>query len=177
MSLLFRRGERGRGGLSALALLPLLAGCGFTPLYAEHGVGPSLQSVAVETPEHSRTGYFLRQALDDELGRDREAAPLYRLTTTISENRFPLGVRVNNVASRYEVDLSVTWRLLDAGTGAQLTAGVTPVRVSYASADPPYAGVAAEQDGVERAAKEAAWRMSLQVARWLAAHPRTPTAG
>ena len=158
--------------LAPLALLPLLAACGFTPLYARNGVGPSLQSVAVETPEHSRTAYFLRQQLDDELGRDREAAPLYRLTVTLTENRFPLGVRINNVASRYEVDLAVTWRLLDKGTGKQLTAGVTPVRVSYASADPPYAGVAAEQDGIERACREAAVRMRQEVARWLAAHPR-----
>ncbi len=161
----------------ALALSPLvLAGCGFTPLYAAHGVGPSLQSVAVETPGHSRTAYFLRQSLDDELGRDRDAVPLYRLTLTVIENRFPLGVRVNNVASRYEVDMTVNWKLLDAGSGKQLTAGVTPVRVSYASADPPYAGVAAEQDGVERAAKEAAVRMRQEVARWLAAHPQ-PAAG
>ena len=162
----------------ALALAPLLAGCGFTPLYAEHGVGPALQQVAVETPEHSRTAYFLRQALEDELGLDRGAAPIYRLTTTLRENRFPLGVRVNNVASRYEVDLTVTWRLLEAGTGKQLTAGITSSRVSYASADPPYAGVAAEQDGVERAAKEAAWRMRQEVARWLGAHPQpAPEAG
>lgn len=161
-----------RRAAALLPLLPLLAGCGFTPLYAQNGVGASLQSVAVETPGHSRTAYFLRQSLDDELGRDREAAPLYRLTTTVTENRFPLGVRINNVASRYEVDLTVVWRLLDAGTGAQLTAGVTPVRVSYASADPPYAGVAAEEDGIERAAREAAVRMRQQVARWLAAHPR-----
>ena len=144
--------------------------------HAEHGVGPSLQAVAVETPGHSRTAYFLRQALDDELGRQRDAAALYRLTTVITENRFPLGVRVNNVASRYEVDLSVTWRLLDAESGKQLTAGVTSSRVSYASADPPYAGVAAEQDGVARAAKEAAWRMRQEVARWLAAHPRADAA-
>ena len=70
----------------------------------------------------------------------------------------------------------MTWRLLDAGSSKQLTAGVTPVRVSYASADPPYAGVAAEADGVERAAKEAAWRMRQSVARWLAAHPRKDAA-
>lgn len=158
--------------LAFLPLLPLLAACGFTPLYAKTGVGPSLQAVAVETPEHSRTAYFLRQQLDDEMGRDREAPPLYRLSLTVTENRFPLGVRINNVASRYEVDMTVTWRLLDKANGKQLTAGVTPVRVSYASADPPYAGVAAEQDGVERAAREAAVRMRQEVARWLAAHPR-----
>ena len=158
--------------IAPLALLLPLAACGFTPLYAQNGVGLSLQSVAVETPDHSRAGYFLRQQLDDELGRDREAAPLYRLSLTVSENRFPLGVRINNVASRYEVDLTVTWRLLDKASGKQLTAGVTPMRVSYASADPPYAGVAAEQDGVERACREAAVRMRQEVARWLAAHPR-----
>ena len=162
--------------LAPLALLPLLAGCGFTPLYGEAGVGPSLQAVAIETPGHSRTAYFLREQLDDELGRDRGAAPIYRLTVDVQENRFPLGVRVNNVASRYEINLTVRWTLRDAGTSATLTQGVTPVRISYASADPPYAGVAAQQDGVERAAREAAVRLRQQVARWLAAHPR-PAAG
>ncbi len=153
-------------------LLPLLAGCGFTPLYAEGPIGTSLRAVAIETADHSRTGYFLRQQLDDEFGRDRGAAPLYRLSLDVSENRFPLGVRINNVASRYEIALTVRWTLLDAGTGATLTQGVTPVRISYASADPPYAGVAAQQDGVERAAREASVRVRQDVARWLAAHPK-----
>ena len=160
--------------LLPLAVLPLLAGCGFTPLYAEQGVGPSLRAVAVETAGHSRTAYFLRQELDDEFGRDRDATPLYRLQLAVSENRFPLGVRVNNVASRYEIDLTVQWTLVDAATGAPVTNGVAPIRVSYASADPPYAGVAAEQDGVERAGREAAARIRQNVARWLAAHPRAP---
>ena len=155
-----------------LALLPLLAGCGFTPLYAEGPVGTSLRAVAIETADHSRTSYFLRQQLDDEFGRDRGAAPLYRLTLGVEENRFPLGVRINNVASRYEIALTVRWTLLDAATGATLTQGVTPVRISYASADPPYAGVAAQQDGVERAAREASVRVRQDVARWMAAHPR-----
>lgn len=157
---------------ASLGLLPLLAGCGFTPLYAETGVAPALKAVAIETADHSRTAYFLRQQLDDELGRDRGAAPLYRLSVQVGENRFPLGVRVNNVASRYEIALTVFWRLLDAGSGAELTKGVTPVRISYASADPPYAGVSAFQDGTERASREAAARVRQEVARWLAAHPR-----
>ena len=157
---------------AALALLPLLAGCGFTPLYAEGGVGPSLRAVAIETADHSRPAYFLRQQLDDELGRDRDAATLYRLSVGIDENRFPLGVRINNVASRYEIALTVHWTLLDAATGATLTRGDAPVRISYASADPPYAGVAAQQDGEERAVREAAVRVRQAVARWLAEHPR-----
>ena len=157
--------------LLPLALLPLLGGCGFTPLYAETGVNSSLRTVSIETASHSRSAYFLRQELDDELGRDRAAAPLYRLQLAVSENRFPLGVRVNNVASRYEIDLTVQWTLVDAATAAPVASGVTPVRVSYASADPPYAGVAAEQDGVERAGREAAARIRQNVARWLARAP------
>ena len=163
-----------RAAWAGLALIPLLAGCGFTPLYAETGVAPALKAVAIDTADHSRTAYFLRQQLDDELGRDRGAAALYRLALQIEENRFPLGVRINNVASRYEIALTVHWQLHDQASGAQLVEGVTPVRISYASADPPYAGVSAFQDGTERASREAAARVRQEVARWLAAHPRQP---
>lgn len=150
----------------ALAALAL-GGCGFTPLYATPGNLGGLQAVQVDPPPHSRTGYLLRQQLDDELGRDPAAAPAYRLGLEIDERRFPRGVRVNNVANRYEIFLSVAYSLTDAATGRVLLRGVAPVTVSYDSADAPYAGVAAEQDGEERAANQAAVLIRLQLSRWL----------
>ena len=144
-----------------------LAGCGFTPLYATPGVTGALAGVAVDPPPHSRTGYLLRQQLDDQLGRDPGQPPTYRLALTVDERRFPAGVRVNNVASRYEVDLSVGYTLTEAATGRVLLTGSAPVRVSYDSADSPYAGVAAEQDGADRAANQAAVLIRLQLSRWL----------
>ncbi len=148
-----------------------LAGCGFTPLYAQQGMAPALSGVAVITPDHSRYGYLLRQQLDDSLGRDRDKPAPYRLETTLRDYRVPLGVRVNNVASRYEVGLTVGWKLVEAETGKVLTQGSSLGRVSYGSADAPYGGVAAEQDGEERAAAQVATSIRLSLARWFTQHP------
>ena len=56
----------------------MLAACGFTPLYAEPGVSPTLSRIAVTTPDN-RLGYELRQQLEDALAWDRGQTPLWRL--------------------------------------------------------------------------------------------------
>lgn len=161
------------GLLSAVAL----AGCGFTPLYATPGVTGGLAGVAVDPPAHSRTGFLVGQHLDDELGRREGVAPTYRLALSVEEHRYPRGVRVNNVANRYEIALAVGYTLTEAATGRVLLTGSAPVNVSYDSADAPYAGVAAEQDGADRAAEQAAIRIRLDLSRWLARRtgPATPS--
>ncbi|MBE7217671.1 MAG: hypothetical protein INR64_04290 [Caulobacteraceae bacterium] len=156
----------------ALAAAAPLAACGFTPLYATPGVTGGLAGVAVDPPEHSRTGFLLSQKLDDEFGRKNGVEPTYRLGIAVREYRVPKGVRVNNVANRYEIDLNASFTLTDAATGRVLLTGSAPVQVSYDSADAPYAGVAAAADGEERAAEQAAVLIRLQVSRWLAANPR-----
>ena len=154
-----------------LAAAPMLAGCGFTPLYATPGLTGALSGVVVDAPAHSRTGYLVRQKLDDTLGRDPAHPATYRLALSIEEHRYPRGVRVNNVANRYEIQLSVGYILSEAATGRVLLTGSAPAIVSYDSADAPYAGVAAEQDGAERAAAQAALVIRQQVSRWLARQP------
>lgn len=148
-----------------------LGGCGFTPLYGEAGMAPALEGVAVVTPDHSRLAYLLREQLDTELARDRERPPSYRLLTTLTSYRAPLGVRVNNVANRYEIGLTVRWRLQDAHTGAVVTQGTSIGRVSYDASDQPYGQVAAEQNGEERAADQAALAIRVALARWFTLHP------
>lgn len=162
---------------AGLAALPLLAGCGFTPMYARTGLTPALAAIKVEPPDHSRPGYLMQQQLDDALGRDLTVSPAYRLVLTVSLGRFPLGVRINNVASRYEIDLNVVWILKDAKTGKEITRGGAVGRTSYDSGDAPYSGVAAEQDGEERAASEAAVRIRYGLGRWFALHPPGSDAG
>ena len=153
---------------AALTAAAALAGCGFTPLYATPGVTGGLAGVAVDVPAHSRTGFLVSQHLDDEFGRREGVSPTYRLAISVEEHRYPRGVRVDNVANRYEIALAVGYTLTEAATGRVLLAGTAPVNVSYDSADAPYAGVAAEQDGADRAAEQAAIRIRLDVARWLA---------
>ena len=148
-----------------LATVPL-AGCGFTPMYATPAVSPALSSVQAVLPGTSRTGYLLKDQLNRELARDEDEPAHYRLDLTVSESRIPRGVRVNNVANRYELDLRANYSLTDASTARVLYTGQSSVEVSYDSADPPYAGVAANQDGEERAAEQMAVQIRLALARY-----------
>jgi LPS-assembly lipoprotein len=158
-------------GLGALLAAVALSGCGFTPLYATPGVTPALASIDVATPQTdagatSREGYFLRLKLNDQLGRDPDSPSRYRLATTLKEGRNAQGARVNNIASRYELDLSVIYVLSDGVTGEVLTQGSVPVKVSYDSSDPPYATVAANQDAETRAAEQAAIYVRLALSHY-----------
>jgi len=153
----------------ALCLVALgLSGCGFTPLYARPGVGPALSSVEVIAPE-GRTGYLIRQHLDDALGKNRDAAPRYRMSLQLGESRYPRGLRVDNVATRYEYVLTAAYTLTAVPSGATAKTGAVRVELTYDSADQPYASVAAQQDVQDRAAEEAARRIQLELAAWLAA--------
>ena len=142
-----------------------LSACGFTPLYGVQGVAPTLAAIEVVAPP-GRAGFLLREKLDDALGRGT-AAPAYRLTMTLAENRYPRGVRVDNVANRYELQLVIDYSLT-AVNGGVVKTGHIQSAVTYDSADQPYASIAAEQDGQERAAAEAARKIQLDLATWLA---------
>ncbi len=152
--------------LIAAAAALALAGCGFTPLYAEPAVAPVLSRVAVSTPDN-RTGYLLREHLEDELAADRSQPALARLTTEVEERRTPLGRRIDDTATRYELVLTVRYALTREGLAEPMTGQVTAT-TSYAAADQPYAGVVAHQDAEDRAAAEAARLIRLDLSRRLA---------
>ncbi|MFM8376631.1 MAG: LPS assembly lipoprotein LptE, partial [Phenylobacterium sp.] len=132
--------NRRSGALRGLALASCLglAGCGFTPLYATPDLGSGLAAVEVTTPE-GRAGALLREQLDDALGRRGGLAPAYRLDVALSELRYPRGVRVDNVATRYEYVLTAAYTLTAVSPGEPLKTGKVRVELTYDSADQPYA--------------------------------------
>ncbi|KRB48591.1 MAG: LPS assembly lipoprotein LptE [Pseudomonadota bacterium] len=153
---------------AALAAAALgLAGCGFTPLYATPGVSSQLTAVQVTTPP-GRTGQLLREHLDDALARDKGATPRYKMDVALSETRYPRGVRVDNVATRYEYVLTAVYTLSAYPSGVGIKQGTTRVEVTYDSADQPYASISAQQDAQDRAATETARKIQLELAAWLA---------
>jgi LPS-assembly lipoprotein len=159
-------------GLGAL----VLGGCGgFTPLYAAQGVSTKMAAIEVSRPD-GRTGFLMGQYLDDELAKNRDEAPTYRLLLKTAETRIPRGIRVDNVASRYEVDLNTSYTLVEIATRKVVTAGVVKINITYDSADQPYAGIAAEQDGQQRAAEQSAERIRLELASYFASPRPTPPA-
>ena len=153
--------------ISALLIVTALglSGCGFTPLYGETGVGSSLSRIAVTTQD-DRLGYRVREQLEDALGRDGSQAPLWRLETALEQSRRPLGRRIDDTATRYELTVRGAWTLTPTG-GGPAASGVQTVTVTYASADQPFAAIAAQQDGEERAADELARLIRLDLMRAL----------
>jgi LPS-assembly lipoprotein len=94
------------------------------------------------------------------------------LNYTLTEVRVPRGLGPDNAASRYELNVTVAWTLTDLANSSELRRGRTAVLVTYGAADPPYAGIAAQENGQERAAAEAARRIRLELAQYFAARAR-----
>ena len=153
------------GLLTCVAVV--LSGCGFTPLYGQPGVSSNLASVDVVAPD-GRTGFLLREHLDDALGKNRGLAPTYRMNLSLSETRYPRGVRIDNVATRYEYVLVAAYTLSSLPSGSVAKRGQVRVELTYDSADQPYSAISAQQDAQDRAAQEAARRIQLELAAWLA---------
>ena len=154
----------------ALALVSTLAlgGCaGFQPLYAQPEVVRNLAAIQVNAPG-GRTGYLMRQHLDDAFAKDHAVAPAYTMDLSIGEARYPRGVRIDNVATRYEYVLTASYALREVKSSALAKQGQVRVELTYDSADQPYASIAAQQDAQDRAADEAARRIELELAVWLA---------
>lgn len=162
-----------RGTVIAIGLTAAfgLAGCGFTPLYATPGLSKGLSSVEVDAPD-GRVGYLIRESLDDDLAKDKDAAPQWRLRFDVLQTRDPRGLTLNNFAQRYQVGLIVTYTLTDVSTGRVVHAGRVVSEVSYDAAIDPYAGIAARQDSQQRAASDAARKIEIELAAWMAANNR-----
>ena len=152
----------------ALFVAPLaLTGCGFAPLYGQPGVVRNLAAIDVVAPE-GRTGFLIREHLDDAFAKNRAAPAAYRMHLQLYETRYPRGIRVDNVATRFEYVLTADYTLTSIASGAPAKNGRVRVELTYDSADQPYASVAAQQDAQDRAAQEAARRIQLELAAWLA---------
>jgi LPS-assembly lipoprotein len=154
--------------LAAATTALALGGCaGFQPLYAQPEVVKNLASIQVNAPS-GRTGYLIRQHLDDAFAKDHAAAATYAMDLQLGEARYPRGVRIDNVATRYEYVLTANYILKSLPSGALAKRGSVRVELTYDSADQPYASISAQQDAQDRAADEAARRIELELAVWLA---------
>lgn len=143
-----------------------LGGCGFTPMYGQSGLASRLSGIEVVAPE-GRAGYLLREALDDVLAREAGGAAVYRLELGLAQTRVERGVR-NNAADRYELTFFADYRLVEIAGGRVAHTGKAQAEVTFDAADQPYAGIAAQSDAEERAARETARRIQLDLTRVLA---------
>ena len=160
-----------QASLLAVIAASSVSGCGFTPLYATPGLSSGLSAVDVLAPQ-GRVGYLLREDLDDALGHDKSATPRWRLEIAVNQSRAPRGLTVQDVAERYVLAITVSYKLTDLTTGQVAHTGSAASQVSYDAADAPYAGIAARQDTQERVASDAARKIQIDLAAWMAGqHP------
>jgi LPS-assembly lipoprotein len=152
----------------ALALLAAFAltGCGLSPMYAggsSSAVGQGLAAVDIP-PIEGRSGWFVRNALEERLGIAGQAAPAYRLDVRLDDRIDALGVLGDDTVTRQRRILRARYQLVDLGTGSILldaTAG-SDAGIDVVSSE--YATIAAEQTALENLAREVADRMATRIA-------------
>jgi len=148
----------------------MLSACGFTPIYGQTGegaIGGQLAQIAVSTPD-DRLGYRLREQLEDAFGRNPALPVQYRLQTEVEQSRLPLGRRIDDTATRYQLTVTAKWSLTPVAGGEPIK-GERTTTTTYASADQPYAAIADQQDGEDRAAADLARLIRMDLMRVLAA--------
>jgi LPS-assembly lipoprotein len=152
--------------LLALAIL-VLGGCGFRPLYAPAEAtttDPRLASIQVaQIPD--RIGQRLTIALRDSFNPGGAAvAPRYRLLVSLTTTRRELGIRRDATASRAEIIVTATYRLVDLEDGTAATVGVARSSSSVDLVLNEYANLVAEEDARTRAVEDIALEIQTRCA-------------
>lgn len=142
--------------LAPLALLTLLAACGFQPLY---GQGPrqadprQLGNIEV-APIADRLGQMTRNHLLDKLNpRGRPVAPEYRLDVTLNESNQRLVFRKDATATRALMKLVAQYRLIEIASGSQVYSGASRATASYNIVASDFATIASEKNARERVSR------------------------
>lgn len=152
----------------ALGLL-LLGGCGLRPLYQGGAGGHVARTLAgVEVaPIPGKSGWLVRNAINDRLLAMGGGEPRYRLTVALEDSIVGLGVRANDVVTRERRTLRARFQLREIGAPED----ARPLLDQTASADAgidvvssEYATVAAEEAALERLASLIADRIIARVA-------------
>lgn len=151
--------------LAALAALAL-TGCGLSPMYgggASSAVAQGLAAVDIP-PIEGRSGWLVRNALEERLGIAGQSAPVYRLDVRLDDRIDALGVLGDDTVTRQRRILRARYQLVELATGAivlDATAG-SDAGIDVVSSE--YAVIAAEQTALENLAREVADRMATRIA-------------
>jgi LPS-assembly lipoprotein len=159
----------------AIALLLVLTGCGWTPLYADPESGPAaaeLRAIRVE-PIPNRIGQRLEMALRNALNPTGEPTKeRYRLRTNLSVSLSDLGLISQGTATLGRVDLLATYSLIDLKDNKVLLTNTVHSQNSFALDPNQYSTVVAENDAGLRAVveldQEIVTRLTLFMQRRLA---------
>jgi LPS-assembly lipoprotein len=136
----------------------MLAGCGFTPMYATPREGSGLveKFAAIQVaPIADRVGQVVRNGLMDRLTpHGQPGAPLYRLQVTLGETREGFGFRPDEAITRENLRLDATYRLLRTADGEMVLEGSARSNLAYDIVQSDFANFSARQDARRRTAEQ-----------------------
>ncbi len=156
----------------SLVVLLSLTGCGYKPLYSSSndglGVVASLSSISIQEPD-SRAGQLVRNSLLSSIRPAGTAQEnLYKLVlkpqlaqSALVEDSIP-GIK------RMRLRLTVSYQLLETGSGTEVNSGKTFSTVSYDIIREPIADLQAESNATSRAAREVAADIHTRLAAYMA---------
>ena len=131
-----------------LFVLPLLAACGFQPVYGPSGTGTALQNRVVVDEPLTRESYLLTRQLEQRLGRGND--PVYSLAVSISTEEESLAIDADGDIERYNLVGRADYTLVNTQTGAIAAQGQVQNFTGYSATGTTVAQLAAERDATER---------------------------
>lgn len=143
------------------SLTLLLAACGFQPMYAPAGGGQAIGAIEVRQID-GKAGHVLKRELDRILAVEDSSAQPMVLEITLSEQVTPLGIRVDESATRAELRLIANY-VLTPPQGQVMRGSVFTV-VNYDIPTAAFGEIAAQDDARERAAETMAQRFRAELA-------------
>lgn len=155
---------------ASLAFLTLTA-CGFTPMHSTLNVaGDTVLSdvqISVLNPEdiaQDEGAFWLEQALYDRLGMKADGP--YQLILEPNFFRAPLGFTDFDIASRYDMRMTIVYSLSQISDGKVLDRGVINSVSSFTAPTDPYSRESAEKAAMKNVAKDAADRLIIRMASY-----------
>jgi LPS-assembly lipoprotein len=134
--------------LGACTLRPMLHATG------DQGVRGELEAISI-TGLDGRLGQLVRNALLDDLNPTGAEVPSrYILDVDLDRSAEALGIQLDNVITRFNLELTARFQLLDSSSGAVLYRSQVQRVASYNVSFAPYATLAAEVDAERRIARE-----------------------
>lgn len=144
-----------------LGALPLVAGCGFTPLYGEGTAARASIGTIEVAILPGQFGFVLRERLVTRLGAAQ--APRYRLEVAWEIDKERRAIRADRTVTRFNLDVTGTYALLPVGGSDPVTTGTARATTAYSTVASPFATRAAEQDALRRLAEELAERIAIRL--------------
>ena len=151
---------------TVMAVLAVLQGCGFRPLYGDPSTGGSSAEFALikVEPIKDRIGQLLRNHLRTAFNpKPRTQKPRYLLKTRVSQNTASLAVRKSAFATRANLTVAANFHLLNAATAKPLFSATRSITGSYNILDSEYATLAAEKDARNRTVRELSEDIRIQL--------------